>query len=370
MSGRTDRIRKLACPMHHIFPISVLCTALVFSSGCSQQEQSPDSPVSTTETRSVDNEIPMPAEQDVPHRRNFRFNYAGVIDGLEPGQQADVWLPLAQDTFEQTILGTTIVVPGDVQTTTEARFGNKLVYFRGQADNRGEIAFQILYKVQRDEYRSGQEEKVSNEDLEKFRQATDRVPIDRNLTSVVFPDSPPPQPGNDTLAFGRAIYDAIFERMRYEKPVGGDWGHGDAVWACDSRYGNCTDFHSLFLALCRESKVASRFEIGFPIDTGRATGEVGGYHCWAKFANGNRWVVVDISEADRDPAKKDYYFGNLPSARFTLSIGRDLQLEPRQKSGPVNFLVYPHVEVDGVHHMRFRKRFSFSDLSAEDAAGG
>ena len=26
---------------------------------------------------------------------------------------------------------------------------------------------------------------------------------------------------------------------------------GDAVWACTSKYGNCTDFHSLFIGMAR-----------------------------------------------------------------------------------------------------------------------
>jgi len=45
-----------------------------------------------------------------------------------------------------------------------------------------------------------------------------------------------------TLAQARALYDHTIDRMSYIK-YGEGWGKGDAVYACDSRTGNCTDFH-------------------------------------------------------------------------------------------------------------------------------
>jgi hypothetical protein len=75
-------------------------------------------------------------------------------------------------------------------------------------------------------------------------------------------------------------------------------------------------------------------------------------------------VGVDISEADKNPLMKDYYFGNLTADRVTFSVGRDLTLEPPQAAGPVNFLVYPYTEVDGKPHASFEKRFCFEDRSA------
>ena len=150
--------------------------------------------------------------------------------------------------------------------------------------------------------------------------------------------------------------------MRYDKPKGGQWGRGDSVWACDSRHGNCTDFHSLFISICREQDIPARFEIGFPISAQRGQGDVGGYHCWAKFVADQAWVPVDISEADKNPEKTDYFFGNLTENRIAFTIGRDLQLVPAQQDGPVNFLVYPYAEVSGKKHEALRKSFKYSDL--------
>src|SRR5947207_2846041 len=82
-------------------------------------------------------------------------------------------------------------------------------------------------------------------------------------------------------------------------------GQGDSVWACESKYGNCTDFHSLFISLARSQKIPAQFEIGFPIPEKRSAdemSEVPGYHCWAKFRpQGKGWIPVDISEASKNP---------------------------------------------------------------------
>jgi len=153
--------------------------------------------------------------------------------------------------------------------------------------------------------------------------------------------------------------------MRYSKE-GTGWGRGDAVWACDSRYGNCSDFHSLFISLARSQKIPAKFEIGFPLPPKRGAGEIAGYHCWAMFhPTGHNWIPVDISEANKNPAMKDYYFGNLTEDRVTFSTGRDIDLVPRQNGKPLNFFIYPYVEVDGKPYPaeKILRSFGFRDLN-------
>ena len=41
------------------------------------------------------------------------------------------------------------------------------------------------------------------------------------------------------------------------------------------------------------------------------------------------------------------YFGHHPANRLEFSRGRDLVVEPGPASGPINFLAYPVLEVDG-----------------------
>jgi hypothetical protein len=54
----------------------------------------------------------------------------------------------------------------------------------------------------------------------------------------------------------------------------------------------------------------------------------------------------------------DYYFGHHPANRFELSRGRDLVVEPGPASGPINFLAYPVLEVNG-EPVKVRTEFLF-----------
>ena len=67
--------------------------------------------------------------------------------------------------------------------------------------------------------------------------------------------------------------------------------------------------------------------MGFPIPSGDE-GKVKGYHCWADYyVDGEGWYPVDISEADKDPSKIDYFFGNVDQNRVDMMIGRDFILK-------------------------------------------
>ena len=72
---------------------------------------------------------------------------------------------------------------------------------------------------------------------------------------------------------------------------------------------------------------------------------------------------MDISEANRNPEMKDYYFGNLTEDRVQFTIGRDIDLVPRQSSKALNFFIYPYVEVDGQPYAaeNVLRRFAYED---------
>jgi len=112
-----------------------------------------------------------------------------------------------------------------------------------------------------------------------------------------------------TLDKARAIYDYVFTTMGYDK-TGTGWGRGDVLYACDAKKGNCTDFHSLFIAMSRSQGIPARFEIGFPLPADKHSGEIAGHHCWSDFyIDGKGWIPVDISEAWKHPEKRDCFFG-------------------------------------------------------------
>jgi transglutaminase-like putative cysteine protease len=166
----------------------------------------------------------------------------------------------------------------------------------------------------------------------------------------------------------RAIYDYVVDTMSYDK-TGTGWGNGDIYWACDAKRGNCTDFHALFIGLARAVGIPAKFEIGLPLPATHGQGEIGGYHCWAEFyLAGYGWVPVDASEARKDPEKRSYFFGALDENRVQLTVGRDLVLAPRQAGAPLNYFIYPYVEVDGQPFGKVAKTFRYEDLGERSAA--
>ena len=47
--------------------------------------------------------------------------------------------------------------------------------------------------------------------------------------------------------------------------------------------------------------------------------------------------------------------------QFTL--GRDLTLQPKQAGGPLNYFIYPYVEVDGKPFEGVEKKFTYREAS-------
>ena len=84
------------------------------------------------------------------------------------------------------------------------------------------------------------------------------------------------------------------------------------------KYGNCTDFHALFIGLMRASGIPARFSIGYSIPVGES-GELTGYHCWADFyLDGLGWVPVDASEAWKHAEQRDYFFDSGHARRMNV----------------------------------------------------
>ncbi|MBI3324509.1 MAG: transglutaminase domain-containing protein, partial [Candidatus Omnitrophica bacterium] len=162
-------------------------------------------------------------------------------------------------------------------------------------------------------------------------------------------------------ARAKGIYDYVRQTMAYDKTVPG-WGRGDTRRACLLGKGNCTDFHSLFISMARAERIPARFKIGVVVPQ-EPSGVIPGYHCWAEFYEpGQGWVPVDASEAWKHPELADYYFGARDPNRFLISVGRDIQLVPRQQGMSVNIFFAPYVEVDGQAFSNVGVEVRFTDL--------
>lgn len=293
--------------------------------------------------------------------RHFEFEYAGKAIGLKPGSKVRVWLPIPPTSKYQAVTVKSSEFPAAATTSREPEYGNCMVYFETAAPKNGQVSFSMTYDVTRAEVkalgRDGQE--LSAAERRLFLKPNRLVPTTGRPLDLLKGVAAP----GDQLNLGRFLYERVDSHMKYDKSRPG-YGNGDSVWACDSQFGNCTDFHSLFISLARAKGLPARFEIGFPIPEERGKGTIGGYHCWAFFhTDKHDWVPTDISEADKHPELKDYYFGSLTANRVTFSQGRDLNLIPRQTGEPLNFFVYPYIEVDGkpLSKENMEKTFRYAD---------
>jgi transglutaminase-like putative cysteine protease len=220
----------------------------------------------------------------------------------------------------------------------ETKYGNKVFLFEiGPRDSTKTI--DIRYRVQRSEKPAYA---APADDLQKYLEPDRLVPIDKNFKEIAWGIT---KDKKGDLVRARALYDYIIDSMRYMK-YGPGWGKGDAAYACNIRTGNCTDYHSYFISLARAIGIPARFAIGASIPSERDNGGIDGYHCWAEFYAEGKWYPVDISEADKYSSLATYYFGHHPANRLELSRGRDLMVIPEPKSGPINFLAYPVLEIN------------------------
>ena len=304
--------------------------------------------------------------------RHFTFHYGFTVKNIPPGERVRIWIPQAHsDQFQEVKI---LSASGDLplKKTRESRYGNEMYYAEDSKGRAEELHFEVVYDVVR------QERLILGRQIPHLED----VPIsNREKKEYLAPDKLVPVTGlpaelavkvtsgiNTPLEKAHAIYDYVFSTMTYDK-TGTGWGRGDVLYACEARKGNCTDFHSLFIAMARSQGIPARFEIGFPLPADKHAAEIAGYHCWADFFEPRHgWVPVDISEAWKHPEKRAYFFGAHDDNRVQFTMGRDLRLSPPQDGEPLNYFVYPYVEVGGKAYPNVSTAFSFADVEA-GAAG-
>jgi len=264
----------------------LIAIAISLSFGCSQS-QTTDSNAAGSLKQAADTDGQTSDSTATGKTRSFNFNYGATINDVPEGAQVRVWFPVAQTNAQQTVGQPTAKTPGELKTNKDKKYGNSIGYFEIQSDGKNQIDFSLSYDVERAEASvEDAADGLSETEKSNFLSANSLVPID--------------------------------------------------------------GIHSLFISLARSNSIPARFEIGFPLPSDKTEGAIGGYHCWAWFfADGKGWAPVDISEADKHPELKDYYFGKLTVDRVAFSTGRDIELVPKSASESLNYFVYPHVEVDG-----------------------
>ncbi len=322
------------------------------------------------QARAVQSDLPQAGAS-----RKFAFRYAvSVAEIPREARTLRLWIPVPPSNGQQEITGLSLKSPVSWEMRRQGDGRNRVAFL--EIDPRKikpPLSVEMSFTAERRENRadlSDSPRPAASEappDLARYLRPDRLIPLDgiiadlaRQQTAML--DRP--------LRKARAIYDYVLSTMKYDK-TGEGWGRGDAIYACNVRKGNCTDFHALFIGMVRAAGIPARFEIGFPLPHDRSAGEIAGYHCWAEFwIDGRGWVPVDASEGWKDPARRDYFFGAHDANRVLFTEGRDLRLDPPQQGEPLNFFVYPYAELDGQPWSGWKASYSFRDVTPASAALG
>ncbi len=267
-----------------------------------------------------------------------------------------LWVPLASSREGQRILRREIRLPAKYRIARDKEYGNEILYSEWElASFPNGLQGEIHYWVQVDG--PPQKTHAATGNLQRYLKPTRLVARNyqieqRGRTATAEKES--------TREKARGIYDDVIAHMRYDKIAPG-WGKGDSLRACSVGKGNCTDFHSLFIAMAQSASVPARFKIGLTVPR-ESQGEIPGYHCWAEYYDTQAgWVPIDASEAWKKPDRKEFYFGGFDADKFLVSVGRDIALVPQQAGPPVNIFFYPYLEIDGKENTAVQTAFRFKN---------
>ena len=300
--------------------------------------------------------------------RTVRLTYEARVTPPEGANAVEVWLPLPREE-DQTVLELTLGGSGHPTVVTLPGSADRAAYLRVSRPA-GPITLTETAVVRRREVRAtpaSSSARLSDIDVAAYAPELGEngvVRINDDVRAIARRET---RGKTTVVAQARALYDWVYDHMQYDKSVPG-WGLGDIPYCLKVGKGNCTDFHTLFIALARASGIPARWNIGFPLAygdgrDGGAPQQVSGYHCWAEFyAPGAGWVPVDISEARKHPELKEYFFGGLSGNRVLLTRGRDLVLDPGSDGKRLNYFVYPIARADGQELKGVEWTFRYVDV--------
>ena len=303
----------------------------------------------------------------------FQFTYSAEVGPIEADSgPVHVFIPLPVANPQQRILQETINATIQGRVDVEDKYGNR--YWHGSIEPKHDdvtISVNMDFIVERSSdspnllVNENESENAEQQaaDLGKYLSANERVIVGAPILDPIRAEIHEKVQSDDKAAIARGIYDWVVENVEYKK-VGTGWGNGDTYWACNERYGNCTDFHSLFISLARSEGIPARFEMGFPVPEERSSGVITGYHCWVQFyLPETGWFPIDASEAFKHPELKEDFYGTHPTNRIHFSTGRDLKLGESHNSASLNYFIYPHVEVAGTPYKgAVSRKFSFKRI--------
>lgn len=297
--------------------------------------------------------------------RQLQFTYELLPQDFPSDEAVDIYIPLPAQNDGQRVRVESLQSFVPATLGEDNVHGNTFLHLRRPANSNTPLTATLSWTIDRDVAEASGASELAAAEREQYLAPNALVPVDHEILQPILAEIHQRRVDDSPAATARAIYDWVVDNVEYKK-VGTGWGNGDTFWACNERYGNCTDFHALFISLARSEGIPARFEIGFPIPQDREAGEIGGYHCWVQFyLPESGWVPIDASEAAKNPELRDKLYGGQPADRILFTTGRDLIVSEVSGKAPLNYFIYPYVEVGGKPWKgTMPTRFSFVELSS------
>lgn len=299
--------------------------------------------------------------------REFMLSEKLRLDNLGPGEKdIRLWLPYPVDDEWQEVRDFKLSAPVKGEIVREKKYANPVVYLHFPFYRKSNLEVELNLKILRREYNFFRQASLNKKNLKRFLKPDRLVFVDsemQELAEKITKDK------DDRVEKARAIYDYIIDEFTYTKDDPRVCKLGNSRLSLEFKKGQCSEYHSAFISLARSLGIPAKFELGFTIPADKREGEIGGYHCWAKFyVQDKGWFPVDISEADKNPQMKDYFFGRINENRAHFTAGRDITLPKAQdkEAMPLNYFIYPYAEVDGRRFDNIETKISFKELKETD----
>lgn len=294
--------------------------------------------------------------------REFTFIEKVNLNNLGEGEKdVKVWLPYPVSDEWQSIEDFKINAPIEGKIVKENKYGNNIFYLYMPSYKETSLGIEVNFKIKRNEYDFSKKASAEGKDSKLFLLPDRLVQVDKEMKvlakSIV-------KGKKDRIEQARNIYDYIIDEFTYTKDDPRVCKIGNSRLSLEFKKGQCSEYHSTFISLARALKIPAKFELGFTVPGDKKEGEIGGYHCWAKFyVEGKGWFPVDVSNADKYPEKKEYYFSRIDENRIHFTTGRDIKLpEAEDKASmPLNYFIYPYAEVNGKEFKDIEKKFSYKE---------
>lgn len=318
-----------------------------------------------------------------------------------PGDARDLrlWMVLPQEDSQQIVKNLNVSAPFPWHKSRDSE-GNDVLYLEAKAPIPASFKVVTTFEVDRAEQRARIEPAATrpldeHEILEHRHELSPNqyIVIDEKIRALAREITGGER---NPIVASRKIYDWVLNNIDYwvKDPNNKKASpQGSSEYCLATRTGNCTDFHSLYAALSRASNIPTRILFGSLLKKELDGQDVDqSYHCWIEFLAPNiGWVPLDVAVADiyaggfqinsdndekvrrttpdgytgPDPAKVNYYFGNLEERRVLWSVGRDLKLDPAPKAGAVQAMPKAYVEVDGqplAEKTGWTRKFTYKEL--------